>query len=102
MTNLATFNQKASAAWEYARMIYKKMQQKGCRGRNAWGEAMRQAWKLVKALVTGEVTFWKLKTSEKTTRQIEVVGEIWVKDDLVRVWDLGANKWLCFHTFQIW
>ncbi|HEY1055994.1 MAG TPA: hypothetical protein VGE24_12690 [Emticicia sp.] len=99
MTKLTTFVEKAKMAWECAKKIYANM---AARGRSAWGEAIRQAWKFVKALVQGEVTFWKLKDGAMTTRKIEPVADMFVKDDLVRVWDSVGRKFICFHTFQIW
>ena len=107
MTKLETFAEKASMAWTKAREIYSLMVKKGTHGRKAWGEAVRQAWRLVKAMATGKVTFFKLSTSEITTREIEPLGnEVQaiikpLNDDLIRVWDKVKQGVISFHTYQI-
>jgi hypothetical protein len=107
MTKLNTFAQKANIAWAKAREIYQIMVKKGCHGRKAWGEAVRQAWRFVNVLATGKVTFWKLSDGAITTREIEplaVHSSDIIKsfnNGLITVWDRVKGGVISFNTFQI-
>jgi len=106
MANLSKFSERVSLAWEKAREIYSEMRKKGTHGRKAWGEAVRQAWRYVKSLVSGKVTYWtdegevKACEIEPISAEIEAIIKP-IGDGLVWVWDRAKQCVISFYTFQI-
>ena len=107
MANVQQFIKNSKQALKRASKIYAVMKQNGTKGISAWREAVRQAWKYLKAIKKGEVTFWKLDGTI-TTRKIsslegnyEFKGTASHTTDTLKVWDVVKQSVISFYPFQI-